>query len=101
MVTRVKPDEFNRFDEQLKRIQKRFGEPLKFRWYVVEVTPGYEESGYYGKWVPGKSVKVSDYFYDENDLNAWLELHQADEGKHLAVRKEALYRYTVEEWRIA
>lgn len=68
------------------------------KWSVEEVTPGYNTGGYYDQDIPEGFERVSDYFETREEAEAWMDEHEADEGKFLAVRKHALRVYTTHNW---
>jgi hypothetical protein len=71
---------------------------IKFRWYVVEHTPGYNTGGYYDQDIPAKSVKVSDYFDTEDQAQSWMDRHEPDKGKELIVKRHRLLKRSFTEW---
>ena len=103
----MKPKSEQRNDwlkEVMENVVKRRGEYVRSRYYVVEVTPGYEysyDNGHgqaaYG-WQPACEKRVSEYFDTEEKAQYVVDTHDPDPGKILAIRKDDLYRRTVEEW---
>jgi hypothetical protein len=68
------------------------------KWSVEEVTPGYTELGYYGTHVPEHVVAASDRFDTRDEAEEWMNNHEADEGKYLAITKHVARQYTAIHW---
>lgn len=66
---------------------------------VEEVTPGYNTGGYYDVDVKETFVQVSPQRYDTlEDAIEWMNEHEADEGKYLAIRKHIAREMTTKHW---
>lgn len=83
--------------EELERINKD-NPVIDTYWSVEEVTPGYNTGGYYDQDIPESFETVADRFETEEDAFAWMNEHEADEGKYLAVRKHTAREYTTKHW---
>jgi hypothetical protein len=85
--------------EQLKRIDEDY--PVVAQdWYVKEVCPAQEFSGYYGENVPAKTVQTWT-FASEEDWTLWLESHKPDKGNFFEYgirkrRRVTSYIYSLE-----
>jgi len=73
-------------EEELKRIDKEHP-VVATKWAVEEVTPAYTSSGYFGQDYPEKSIIVSPEYDTEEDAVKWMDEHEADRGKFLALVK--------------
>lgn len=72
---------------------------IRFRWLVSEVTPAHRESDEYDDyWIPAKSKTVSPYFDTEEEAQAWMDQHEPDKGKHLAVHRQRLIKREYTKW---
>ena len=91
-------------DEVLDEVKSRRGTLIKYRWFIVEVTPservpvGNGHGGTDWKWSAKTNVLVSDYFDSEEKAQAFLDEHEPDEGKTLELRREGLFERAVREW---
>lgn len=90
--------------EELERIEQRRGEYIRSRYYVIEITPSkrYDRGNGHGgseyAWSREKRNKVSEYFTSKPQAQDFLDMHEPDEGKTLAIVEEKLYRKMVEKW---
>lgn len=82
-------------DSLLRELEEK---TVKFKWQVVEHTPGYNTGGYYDQDVPEKNVVVSPSFDTEAEAVAWANGHVADAGKSLKIDRIRLIRETCERW---
>lgn len=91
-----RPDFRDYLKEEIERIDRE--RPIvESRWYVLEIVPGYQESGYYGQWVSSTARRVSEYFYDRDEVDEWLETHEPDNPKNsFRVKQENKRR--IEQW---
>lgn len=78
--------------EELKR------NTIKFRWVVIEHTPGYNTGGYYDTDVPAKNRIVSPYFDTLQGAQEWMDRHEPDKGKSLNIVRHRLLRREWTEW---
>jgi hypothetical protein len=77
---------------------------IETRWYVVEVTPRHRYS--YGNghggveydWSDEVETKVSPYFRTKKSAAKWMDEHEADPGKSLAIMKQNKRRTITEKW---
>ncbi len=104
MVKRKGKDEKGWLQEALEDARRRRGDYIKSRYYVVEITPprrysyGDGHGGWEYDWTNTHEVRVSQYYERKEDADRFIEEHDPDQGKSLAIRKNELYRRTVEEW---
>lgn len=81
----------------LERINKE-SPVVEEKYSVEEVTPAYNTGGYYDQDIPEEFVKVSGYFETKEEAEAWMDEHEADEGKFLAVRKHIAREMRTTHW---
>lgn len=88
----------NWMTEMLDRLDK--DHPIvSTKWAVEEVTPGYTDSGYYGDvWHQEESVIVSPEFDSREEAEAWMDRHEADKDKFLAIAKLTAREYRQVHW---
>ena len=85
--------------DELDRVRKRMGEVIDHRWYVMEVTPAWDDDGYWGhKHYPAEYKIVSPYLKTKPAAEKWKDDHVADKGKTLQLGHDKKYRRVVEEW---
>lgn len=91
----------------LKRYLERYNEDnpiVATRYYVVEVTPSemyWRGDGHGGSercWTNQTEVRVSEYSQSKRDCEKFVDLHEPDEGKSLAIRTQHKRRSVTERW---
>jgi hypothetical protein len=94
----------NWLNDLLDDVERRRGEYVKSRYYVVEITPrkaywrGDGHGGSDRDWTDTKTIIVSDYFQTKPAAQKFLDEHEPDDGNRLEICQEKLYRRVVEEW---
>lgn len=74
--------------EELAAQSARFDEDypiVETKWAVEEVTPAYNTGGYYDQDIPEEAVTVSPKFDSREEAERWMDEHEADKGKYLAL----------------
>lgn len=85
----------------IKEDRERFRATHKFikqRFYMVEVTPAYTESGYYGQWVPEERNRVSPYYDTQEEAEAWTEGWTPEQGRYFVIESETLREHVERQW---
>lgn len=94
----------NWLNEVLDDVERRRGEYVKSRFYVVEITPStsYRRGDGHGgseiDWTREKRVVTSGYFSNKTQAQKFLDAHEPDKGNKLVIGQDKLYRRVVEEW---
>lgn len=84
--------------DQMERIDKQYP-VVATRFYVEEVQPPhYYNDEYGGQWSKEIAVKVSPAFETKEEAEAWVDEHEADNGRHLRIMKQHKRRTTYEAW---
>lgn len=94
----VQPKNKPSFLDELQRARESRGKVIDHRYFVCEITPGYNTGGYYDQDVPKRVVRVSPFFSDEHAAVEWMDNHIPDEGKRLQVFTQSLYERVIKTW---
>lgn len=70
---------------------------IKTKWYAVEVTPAkrtpwHDDSG--RDWIDAKARVCSGYYETKEEVEAFLEKFEPDDGNHFAIRRKNLRQFT-------
>lgn len=87
----------NRFQDTLNRVNER-NPVVETKWSVEEVTPGYNTGGYYDQDIPEHFGQVSPFFNTREEAQAWMDEHEPDDGKYLAIRKHVAREMRMINW---
>lgn len=82
--------------EDLRRaarlVREARGTHIATRYALYEIAPAYTESGYYGRDIPERRVRVTSGTREE--IKDFISRHEPDYGKSFEVRLEELYEKT-------
>lgn len=87
--------------DRLKGAVERFNKEhpiIGERYYVIEVTPGYNTGGYYDQDVPEKRRRVSPYFDNWGQADEWIKDFEPEKGSAFQIVKQFKRRTVIERW---
>lgn len=82
---------------QAEEIEKK-NPVIATRFYVDEVTPGYNTGGYYDQDIPEARRVVSPYFECDGQCYEWIDEHDPDKGNYFEIMKVQKRRTVIERW---
>lgn len=91
--TKVLSDWLTEATERIERMQPI----IKTKWYAVEVTPSkpyYDDYNYGPNYTEAKARVCSNYYGTKEEVEAFLEKFEPDEGSHFEIRKKNLRQFT-------
>lgn len=72
---------------------------IKFKWTVMEQTPSWVDSGYYGEvYHEAVTRTVSPEFDTKEEAQEWMDRHEPDKGNILFVQRWRLVKREWTEW---
>src|SRR6478735_4592262 len=101
-MAKLKETERESFADFLRRTRENFHKTHKLideRWSVVEVTPSWEDNGYWGnRYYPEERKVVTPHFPSEQDCHDWIAKHNTDKGNRFEIKHEFLREHVVRQW---
>lgn len=78
--------------DHIQRVRSRFGEVVDQRWWIEEVSPGYEDE--YGRDISATVTDSSKFFSSEQEALDYKDSVEPDKDHYLRLRHQKCYEKT-------